>query len=350
MEGFENFMRGFVPISVSEVGKGDGYGMVKTAVGATGLKSSPMTPNERRDEDVRKAELVISADGEPIKKATSYYELTGTQQKAWDASNGKIKPSDTPYNTAKDDIGEIRLGKETGLYDKASGFVNSQGEIKDPEGFRKRAAEIQKEAAIASNQAAKDLADFKGDKPSDPNPKALWEYRDSFISSNDPTGSLDFDAQQKKLSDYEKTWTPDQKKAVEEIRRAEHVPGVQKLYDDKKELRDSGYFEIYDNAWGRLQKAYPNSAITKYGSLTAWWDANEPIATKWFIDKGATPAQARVYADAELRKNNVYKEFQNVKDAVREDWIVKNRTGAARMAVKWEYITAKELVDYIERK
>jgi len=343
MEGFENFMRGFVPISVSEVGKGDGYGMIKTAVGATGLKSSPMTPNERRDEDVRKAELVISADGEPIKKATRYRELTGLQQQDWEANGGKIK-SESKYSAAKDKIDEKRLADEGGA---VSQFM-PEGAPSDPKAFRDRVGEIQKEAAFKKKQALEDLSDFKGDKPTEPIAKALWEYYDSFSSSSSLSGATDFDAQQGKLADYKKSWTPDQAKAVEDRRKAEHVPGVQKLVDDKAKLGDSGFWDFYDNAWSTFQTKYSKMPPAQFDTYESWFTSETTKEYERRVSKGQPAKDARIDAMNTVASGDANQAFMALKDAEKVKWVKAHKAdGLAALAVEWQYLTSKTDRAYI---
>ena len=336
-EGLQNLGRSFAPFGLSNVGKGEGGGIAQTIVGLSGLKTTPMSEREQRDADVKDSGIVSAVTGKP---ATRYDELSGIQQQEWDKSNGKIESkSDLAKESRKIDAERMAAEGEIAKLHP----VNEHGVMKDPRGFREEVGNLQMTKAVEKKKAIELLGNFDNGKPKDPIDRALWEYYDTFTRASGPSSLLDFDAQAKYLADAEATWTPEQKTAVEQRRRAEHTQEVQQLYDEKKQIGDSGYWDIWDKAWANYQKAYPETKAAASGSFNDWYESMVESVAGQLVASGTNPKSAKDEAIGLVEKTETYKAFDANKTKLRDSWVIDHKDdGIAELAWKWEYITANK--------
>lgn len=310
-----------------------------------GLRANPMTDYEKS---------IMRFEKE---KGIKWTEATGQQQKAWEEAGNRIEPSSKKAKIAEE-ARKRRLEQEA-KYVKtytSDGNGNQQKDangnpvITDRAGFRKQIEDYEAKEAYRLRAEMEASGGNKPTKrPDDPNRAALWEYYKSWEDAKNEDGSIDFDKQKSLLDDYEKNWTPEQKDYVDQRRTQQHDPVVQKLYDDKKKLRDAGFWDNYEKAWQELKDSLDEEELNQYPSYTKWY-ANALRQKISDLRETGLYDENTIEGDAKriLAKDPIVKIFSNLTKRYKSDWIIEHReSGEAAIAAYWGYLTAGSDLNYI---
>lgn len=294
----EAFLRNLLPFSLNQVGQ---QSLAATAIGATGIKSSPTTPNEQRDQAVHNSFATAGVKQSNGKDINGYYDLNGTQRKQWDAEHGGPLASNNP-DTAQRQADAATIQKTR--VDKEIAAGTQFGKDANGAAFR---ASLHDAAIFTAGQlnALYAHSNFQGVQPDD---VALTKYFDTFTQADAKFAAMTADEQkaaggfdganniqQQLLRELEKdpTYQKSQPYIDAYLAKAKdhEDPTVKAFYDAQKAIRDSGYYDVKTGKadWREANPA-TDALLRKYGYGQATTQAMD-VVTSLKTEQAASDAK-----------------------------------------------------------
>lgn len=178
-----------------------------------------------------------------------------------------------------------------------------------------------------------------------PEQKALQEFRDIFATTILPTGETDYDRREVMIAELqqrvgENVWAYIERNTG----LSEHDPRLQDFIDTRKQLGETGLWDIPDAIWDTVKNtSHPiGEELKKYDSYYEWRDDLYKMLMDRWNESGGDPDMAYAYATRAFNQLEVAKMVTNVfsqerKKAERE-FMVEN-PDLARSAVRYGYLT-----------
>ena len=300
----EAILRGIGPFSTSDVGRKP---LDTNLINMGGIKASPMTPSEQRDQDVARAYKGQKRawDDKPVR---SYYDLTSAQQKAWDEGHGGKLESSNPETqarrvTSQQIQGERRAAENSAAEQFEKDSAAATNDVERAKAGRSLRDALGKAALVAGAHYDELYRDMPGLKQN-PIDAALSAYYDTFRQSLDAYGEVDYDKQQALEQQLRAGWTDQQRTQVDaELNNRTHTnPAVQALYDARDKLAESGFWDSKSKTQFRLDNPGIDQLLRTYGysditgkavDTIRYYDVQQREADKKLETDG--PAYARTW-------------------------------------------------------
>jgi len=205
---------------------------------------------------------------------------------------------------------------------------------KTPKTFREQIGTIQANAAAERAQVDKDFQLFKKgeQKPKDDNEAALFAYYDLFDQPGMKTASGGLsDRYDSAIEALRASWSQSQRDYVDsKTGQSEHTETVQQLYDDRKKIAATRYWDVQDEVAKTVAPTYNLE-------VTGWSDLEKQLRDGFYqaaLDMGYGDVQAGVVARRTLEKTLA--KADGVASKVRKQ-MRESDSDLMRLLVKWEY-------------
>lgn len=326
----------------------------------SGLKTTPLSPSEARDEAViqfAEERGLTGPDGEEIRglfdmdpvdiKAFNVEHPEFAQRRAETAEERKGQDPRFERTDALNDIDDERLEAEGQLADQFA-----RREVVGPD-LRDGYDQIQRSAADKREQERDRLPFDERQRPTGDNASALFDYYEVFRTTPEVAGDLDHDEVGRRLTALEETWTEEQKEYIRvNTGLALHAPGIQGLPDTRRELREAGWYDLADDLWAQTFGQDPENQDV--ASMYAYRQREAGLIERALLAEGKTEARAIEESHEVARNLPIVRQFNDLLRAERLEWMQRGDRfiELANRALLWgiwgnAFADAEELIDQV---
>lgn len=189
----------------------------------------------------------------------------------------------------------------------------------DPAALRESLDNIQADAASKRAQVDADFKLFEdtGQLPTDQKKADLYRYYAAFDTAKPDTVNLDHDILDSELGKLQAELGPERwAQVLSQTGQTEHAPSVQFIYDAKKTISDSGYWDLGDNVAQTVGLPLNGKSVDTY-----WAGKRQEILDN-LISQGADKYQAGIGADKIL--GNQMKPYSNLLSIQRKGFLIQH--------------------------
>lgn len=288
-----------------------GAAVASGITGATGIKGSLLTPTEKLDEVTPGGSFWEAP--RPVQEQVKH-----DNPELWAAYMEKAQPE----TRKRADITTEAHGEQLKLDAAYRGEGDEQITIDQWE-------QATRELAIRTRALKEGVS---GEKPKGraDDPPIVTEYWSRVEAATKPWG-VDWRQVQK----WQNSLTPEQRKLIDESHSGSQTPFQKQRAAVGKELEEARYFGIRDAAWEGIRERDPG--LAKYESAEAFRKSMYRIAYRAEIDRGRSPAEAKITAEDRVEAMGPLEEWSKISNAVEERWIL-DHPGLAERAIEVGYI------------
>jgi len=329
--GIEYFIeQAFMPITYGEIPAGVRRGnspseiMQNTITQAAGTSVIPPSVTDELNDVARRWEYT-NADGETV-KGTDFYDLPPGARADLLAAHPELNAERIEQGSERVQRTEKRTQELIAKQQVDDAAMNA-GDL-SRRAWRGKLGEKKDELRIRKDEIYADAGTKPGGDP------VLDGYYNAIEGNKLPDGEPDWD----KVDRYVAGLPRSQQDYIDTHTGIVRIdtPDVRKFEKEKDVILKSGYWEMEDENWAKVQDIVP--ALEKFDSYDEWRRETEKPMIKAFTDAGVS----REYAEREVAKaiqdHSVVEFMQELTKDSRMRWIQQN-PDAAVYAWRWEYLT-----------
>ena len=243
-----------------------------TMAGLLGARTSPQTTTEALSEAAMKQQPVV-VNGQALSFGKEWSELTDAEQDFLLRANTDLRERrqlDQERQKARPIAKERAMAEKDNnkrTDDERALFAALQSGTIDARTFDASMKQFMRDAALRREGRIEALG-IKFESTSD-KAKAEAGYYDTFKQATIAPGVIDFELLEELQARYMDSLSADDRRYVEQRKRAEHAPEAQWYFDAKETLDKSGYYDANDSVLKRISAARPDllAGIDTYAEL-----------------------------------------------------------------------------------